>query len=374
MIMIDWLSIIVPYDGPEIGGGRTVVLDDSGVILFEKLHPLAVEGSFSNKVTVKSLPAYSVENRKPLHMANPEKYLPGAYYGEEEKQVPGAMVKGGLYISGNPAKFFQGHNLFGSGRVFPLVYDFVRAVTAAVGVVSVPMMRAVREGNFYLTRIDLTASFELENIFQVRTWLKSATAYASGKNQKISDYDGKTLYMGEYSRRKTVKLYCKADDLKAHPLSLKLSKEQTIFLTKWAQNKLRAEVTLRNMALRDMGMRHGSAWQLEGIESMIYGREIGNLKLSGDYNLTEEEIDLMPKRYRAAFQLYLQGFDLAEMYSRNTYYKYKKYFFEEYQVNISLPVVEKKKTNVVPLMRVLEARPAIIPEEAFAFGLVHGQN
>ena len=30
MIMVDWLSIIVPYEGEEIGDGRTIVIDDSG--------------------------------------------------------------------------------------------------------------------------------------------------------------------------------------------------------------------------------------------------------------------------------------------------------------------------------------------------------
>jgi II/X family phage/plasmid replication protein len=51
--------------------------------------------------------------------------------------------------------------------------------------------------------------FALEDREQVRRWLVAVGQIAHGRHQKVTQFDGQTVYLGKHSRRTTLKAYCK---------------------------------------------------------------------------------------------------------------------------------------------------------------------
>jgi II/X family phage/plasmid replication protein len=65
-----------------------------------------------------------------------------------------------LYLHGNPSKFLQGHNIFGSDDLLSLVYDTYRKVCDALSLrPQLAELGTVREGRYDLSRTDINYSF-----------------------------------------------------------------------------------------------------------------------------------------------------------------------------------------------------------------------
>ena len=88
--MIDWVSakLICNHDPDKLSSGLVASLDRDGNTEWLVHKKFSVEGSFSTKVQIQSL---------------------------TDTQI---------YISGNPTKFLQGHNLFGSNDIVGLMGKF----------------------------------------------------------------------------------------------------------------------------------------------------------------------------------------------------------------------------------------------------------
>ena len=78
----------------------------------------------------------------------------------------------------------------------------------------------------------------------------------------------------------------------------------------------------------------------------------------------------MPNKLRSTYTLWLEGHDLRSMMSKATYYRHCLEL-KELGINIDLRPESTKKSNVIPLIRVLEAKPSSIPNFAFERKLIH---
>ncbi len=58
---------------------------------------------------------------------------------------------------------------------------------------------------------------------------------------------------------------------------------------------------------------------------------------------------------------------------RQTFYRHRRELLE-YGIDINLAVEKLDRSNVAPLIRVLEAKPVEIPDWAFEQGLVHSST
>ena len=84
--------------------------------------------------------------------------------------------------------------------------------------------------------------------------------------------------------------------------------------------------------------------------------------------LKDDVLDSLPPRLRMVYQTWLNGDDLKQILPHNTFYRYKK-ALREFGIDISSKS-PKEKSNVIPLIRVLEAKPVGIPDWAYQKGLV----
>lgn len=341
--MIDWVTAIVPCWHPEqIRDGSFVRIKRDGEIEWSSDRRLTVRGSHDSAVTIRSATWLPVQD--------------GGYCF--------------LEISGNLAKFFQGHNLFGSDNLPGLVFDFMRwlALEQPVAVAPSPSdVQAWRDGQYQLNRVDVTDSFKLRARSDVLAWLRAAeqTAHLShrGRGQLVK---GSTLYFGKNSRRWSLKLYAKGQEIEGNsndqPALASLPQVRA-----WADNVLRAELVIRGMELKRLGLDTVTAWlPLDGVpfDALAMLRDkLGAMTMTTTRTLPDEVLDTLTSAQRTGYLAWVAGNDLRHAMSRPAFYRLRAKLLP-HGVDIATLQPSEDRSNVVPLVRVLEAVPAGVPDWA----------
>lgn len=336
--MIDWLSMVVPFRHPTpIHGERILCVAPSGEVSWVCAKRTTVAGSFST----------GLQLRTATHTADPCTHLE---------------------ISGNPVKFFQGHNLWGTDDLPALVIATVEAIAGSLGLQpSCDDRAAWARGDIQITRVDCTESFHLASLAEVLSWLRAAeqTAHLShrGRGQLVK---GSTLYFGKNSRRWALKLYAKGQEIKAkgHGQDSVLNLPSAVA---WAEKTLRAELTLRSMELKRLQLDFVRDWfPVDGVPFAVTGallrERLGNMTMTTTKHLSAEVMESLRPALRVAVQAWEAGSDLRATLPHRTFYKYRKELLPH---GIDIATLQPREvSNVVPLHRVLEAVPAQIPDWA----------
>nr|CDL66500.1 unnamed protein product [uncultured bacterium] len=335
--MIDWLSMVVPCTHSEpITGGEVVSIKPGGEVDWHCVKRTTVEGSFSTGLQVRTA----------THTAQPCSHLE---------------------ISGNPVKFFQGHNLWGTDDLLALSVTTVETVASLLGLTpSAQDVESWHSGLIQLTRVDVTQSFHLDNMAQVLAWLRSAeqTAHLShrGRGQLVK---GSTLYFGKSSRRWSLKLYAKGQEIRAkgHGQDVILALPSAV---EWAEKTLRAELTLRSMELKRQGLHLAMAWGGDGVPSSVTAAllrdRFGGMTMTTTSHLSAEILDSLRPSLRMAYQSWAAGADLREILPARTFYRHRAALLP-HGIDIAT-LVPREVSNVVPLFKVLEAKPVDVPDWA----------
>lgn len=337
--MIDWVSALIPCRHFEpIHNGLFVRTKRDGSTDWESLSRLSVSGSYESAVTIRSAP----------------------WAGDDV-----------IELSGNLAKFFQGHNLFGTDDLPGLVFEFMRWLSVNhYGTLVAPTpenVEAWRTGAYALHRVDVTTSYTLPTRGDVLAWLRAAeqTAYMKhrGRGQL---YSGNTLYFGKGSRRWSLKLYAKGPEIEdnaAHQPAL----ADLPHLKAWADNVLRAELTLRGMEMKRLGIDTGTAWlPLDevpfDVQSLLQER-MGAMTMTTNNMLTDEARNELTSAQRTAYAAWEAGNDLRDLMSKAAFYKLRAKLLP-HGIDVATVKASEDRSNVVPLVRVLEAVPAQVPDWA----------
>lgn len=327
--MIDMIYGTVPFDWDiPVTGGALVHYRADGTVEWGTDKTLSLRGSHDSRVFVRT------------------------------------VERGKLEFKGNPAKFLQGHNLFGSNDLKGVLIDMLIDVCEAIELApSAENLLAWRRGEIELSRVDVTEMFELPTFADVGAWIQAAGKTASVKWRGRGHYQDGTLYFGKVATGKRaspwqMKLYHKGEEVRVHKLPKDIEKRED--LENWASNKLRIEVTLRTQELKRLGLHNVSSWTVDRanqvFEAYLSKVNFGELAMVD----VETEEDLKPK-LRAVYALWKTGCDMRKLYSRPTFYRYRQEILEVTGADIGTLCV---KDNVVSLRRALEARPAGVPEWA----------
>ena len=329
--MIDWVSAVVPCDHAHpIHGDRIMRVTPQGEQVWETLTAKVVEGSYSDIITIKT---HQVDSQgKPVT----------------------------LYVSGNPVKFMQGHNIFGHNCPHELMAGLMGRLCDLVPELQpTPFQRSLwRQGAFEITRVDITAMFGLGSQAAVNDWLRSAE-FSSRTRHGRPAMKGNTLYWGKTSRRWALKAYSKAAEIKAHPSRRELPEA----LKSWTADKLRVELVIRQMQLKEHGLHVAANWSSgDNTASELYSQYLAKLQMTDNMRVDDDKLKQeLPPRLYGTYALWREGFDLMSTMSRRTFYRHRSELLA-YGVDITNKVPPSEKTNVVPLIRVVEAVPAQVPD------------
>lgn len=331
--MIDWLRFIIPCEHPEpIDGGRVLKINQHREIEWEVQSRLKVLGSHDSSIQVKT------------HSIN----LNG--------------TGSSLYIDGNPVKWLQGHNVWGTDDLLSLVYAFMERLAPLIGATPSEADKAAwMAGGYEIKAIDFNRTWHLSNLADVLAWLRSAEHCAHMRHRgKGTLQGGSTLYFSQHSRRCALKCYSKGLELdaKGHKLPLPL---QLPSLIEWANKSLRIEVRMLSLELKRRGLHVAANWG-DNTVLVIHQDILQGLEMNDAHTLPDFELPDLPPRLLGAYQLWKDGHDLRTIYPRPTFYRYRLKLLEH---GIDISVVQpREKSNVVPLIRVLEALPVGIPDWA----------
>ena len=333
--MIDWVSakIICNHDPNKLSEGLVASLDRDGNTEWLVHKKVTVEGSYSTKIQIQSL---------------------------TDTQI---------YISGNPTKFLQGHNLFGSNDLVSIMWKFFDELLKReeLGLCPDPFQYAnIKDGHYELSRVDVNETWHLNNQKDVLAWIRSVGETAYLKHRGAGQFSGDTAYFGKNSRRWALKCYSKG--LEIQKKDRRLAPELDIpEMREYAHKALRIEGVTRQLELKRRDLHIASNWDIDTAEELLL-EYISKLEMSDVYMLKDDVLDSLPPRLRLTYQAWLNGDDLKSVLPRPTFYRYRKQILE-YGIDISTKS-PKEKNNVIPLIRVLEAKPVGIPDWAYERNLV----
>lgn len=336
--MIDWLTVMVPLPhAAPINGGHVLSLTPEGEIQWQTAKRHTLKGSFSTGLQVRTA------THTPDRCTHVE-------------------------ISGNPVKFFQGHNLWGTDDLPALVAAMVGVVVCLLGTdaASLPCVSSAAL-QAQITRVDVTESFHLESRAQVLAYLRAAeqTAHLAhrGRGQLVK---GSTLYFGKNSRRWSIKLYAKGQEIEAKGHGQESIMELPS-AREWADRTLRAELTLRSMELKRLRLDTVTAWvPVDGVPfdvSALLHERLGDMTMTTTNRLSADVLETLRPALRTAVVAWESGADLRSMLTRPTFYRYRAELLP-HGIDIATLVPREAVSNVVPLHRVLEAKPVGVPEWA----------
>lgn len=339
--MIDWLTFHAPLShqmgrgGPFFAGSIISVQPDPELgeaVEWEVLRRLPVEGSHSSRITVQSAP-----------------------WGTD---------RAGVWVSGNPAKWFQGHNVHGSDDLPGLVREMLARLCRVFGIQPSPEdLRDWEAGVIKLTRVDVTYSWDFGTLPRAMMAIRSLSSTAHLKHRGPGVFKGDTLYFGQKSQRWTLKVYAKGNELQAHPLPIDLAESS---LPAHAAGLVRFELCLRGKWLSGdtPGVMSGLAWVLGWCDTTapeLHQMLLGNLQISEATMLDVHELDGLPRHLLPVYNLWRDGHDLRAIYSRPTFYRHRAQLLK-HGIDIAVKQDRADDSNVVPLRTVLVGKPASVPD------------
>ena len=333
--MIDWITThgFPCYHPTPIDGGHVLSVDRHGNMEWSSQKFLKVVGSSDASIRIKT-----------------------SHVGPSGEGI-------GLSIDGNPAKFLQGHNLFGTDDLIGLMVAFMDKLCPLVGLEPTDLDRQLwLRGHYNLSRVDPNKMFQLANRAEVLAWLRQAEQTATmshrGRGQIAK---GGTLYFGKHSRRSSLKFYSKGQEFEANGSP---EMKELPGLRNYAEGALRGEVVLRSMELKRMGLDLAANWG-DDTASRVTLEFLGRLHMDDLRMTTPERIDELKPALRAVYELWKEGHDIRAMYPKPTFYRYRKQLMNAISIDIAnVQPRDEKPSNVVPLIRVLEATEMGVPDWA----------
>lgn len=322
--MIDWLTCRVPVRLPEpINGGETVKLDRSGEVIQATPHRLMVEGSFSSSLSIRAPSTSELE------------------------------------ISGNVAKWLAGHNLWGTDCPKRLLWAALRRLEGTPEVFPWSLASVGLHGpeclsDTILTRVDCTGMLSLGSLDEVKAFIRSAAATGSLSHRGRGVMREGTVVFGDAKgksfTRNQIVMYAKGQEIVAHKLPDLMMNDPEVMA--WVNKCLRVEVRLGRLDLQDSGLRLLSGW-CEGIALLVWEKAMAKLTFSeADTNF---DISTLPRKYRGTYAMWEIGRDCRQLLSNGTYYSHRAGIRELTGIDIAVPPVPRKVSNVVPLADVLGA-------------------
>lgn len=329
--MIDWITALIPFEHTEsLNDGHVISLDRNGEQEWTTQKRLTVRGSHEATLHIKSDDYTRNSEGKYTH----------------------------ILLDGNPVKFFQGHNLWGTNDLLGLVVETILSVTGSLKLpIALHDWKRLINGEYQLKRVDSTMMLAMGTQADVQAFLYSAerTAHMRYKGQGVMTKG--TLYFGKHSRRETLKMYSKATEITAKGHKLPSTLQQLPAIHDWVADKLRLEVCTRSMELKERGLQLACNWHDNTPEETLL-KALSGLNMSEQHTITPAALDGLSPRLVAVYHLWKEGHDLKAMYPRKTFYRYRKALQEAAGIDIAV----KQGNRQEPHPNVIEFRRVLRPE------------
>jgi II/X family phage/plasmid replication protein len=227
-------------------------------------------------------------------------------------------------ISGNPSKFLQGHNVFGSADPKRLVVLTMEKLCSLLGVEPTSLDRLSWEkGAYDFHRLDITGMIDCGTSQRVRKLLDVLGQTSRTKHQAPVVRSGTVIY-GTRDRRQKLVLYNKGEELKKHPPSAKLAPEWHQPLHVAAEGKLRAELRLGSKWFHENREFRRARWWDADLAATLLDERLADVEVSDTMRLADDAVLNLPPKLVPIYHAWRAGCDLQTVYARRTFYRYRR--------------------------------------------------
>jgi II/X family phage/plasmid replication protein len=281
--------------------------------------------------------------------------------------------KNNIYFSGNPSKFLQGHNVFGSDDCLSLVVQCLKLMNECsdlnLGLDETRIISAVADAR--ITRVDINYSYCLGSVANVRSFIRSLEHISRSRHGR-SELQGSTLYFGKTSKRWSIKMYSKSDELnarqKGHALSDKMiNEQQSQKIKKFASSLLRIELTLRSKELEKLNIK--KITDLQNRTEELFMNYVERLEVSVITKLADNVLMAVPASSRPVYTMWFEGYDVRAILPKSSYYNHRRVLLR-YGINISVKSEKALLAEQPTLDKILSKGFVDVPLWAHSEGLV----
>ena len=268
-----------------------------------------------------------------------------------------AVSPGLLEVSGNLAKFLQGHNIYGTDQLPDLIRAFLARIQPSLWPDGMPWID-VMGGT--LSRVDCTSGFQLDSLADVLTWIRAAEerGNCSHRGRGILKGEGTLVYgdaTGKRAKAWQLTFYSKGLETGKRPLPLPMMQRRDV--VDYVNRLLRCEVRVRGAELKRMGLSVVENWEPDTCAN-VWREKLGRVDFSEGVVMDCSEFEGVKPRLLDAYDAWRAGRDLRQGRPGRSFYRLRREMKDQFGVDIAITA---PKSNVVPLRRVLVAVPAQRP-------------
>lgn len=308
MIMIDWISCTITTPDPVYTGNRTsnigLELSPDGEITQRFFKSLSV--SFDDQPSSSRL----------VQVKTPDPY--------------------NLYFSGNPSKFLQNHNLFGSDDPVGLYIESGQRVRSRCGLFPSPQSYDACEFTApKFSRLDITRSFRFASGSDAQDYIRYVAGTARTRHGAAKLYGSETAQFGQGSRRWNFKIYDKHAEIKKNHKGIYQDEE----LFEWSKGVVRFELCLRGMELHKINETVALRGRIDfqTIWQYYFNRITFNENTAMTITKTIEGYEKLTNAEKGVYMRWKNGEDLRHTLTHDTFYRHRRAILASVGVDISTP-------------------------------------
>ena len=328
--MIDWLTftIEVAHKKGVFGGFRTN-LDEKRNLRSEFTTFAILQGTHESRLMVKS-------------------------QNEVLDTKTGEPMFTQLFVTGNPVKVLQGHNIFGTDDVHALTYAITDKIIKFFALDI--DIQSIKVADVDLKKVDVNYSFNLPNQEAVERWINSAERSASipyaGRGVLKSST---SLVFSESSKHWRLKAYGKHKELMARSKTTKLLNPDLVSFTK---NLLRVELEAKRI-LKNDNLNNLNNWTMH-TPRKLFNEYLSKMNITDNLIVPDDKLKELTPSAQAVYMLWLEGHEMKTLYAnRQTFYSWRNKLIK--QINVDIALTRKggkgKIKHEVPLVEYIKAEP-----------------
>lgn len=269
----------------------------------------------------------------------------------------------GIQIAGNPAKFLQGHNLWGTSSLQSLITDVHDLLAEQIQELPLGLFWHAYDFEENVSRLDLTRSIRFGSQEEARQFMSilEYTGHSRHKGRSKA-YDNLlsvgTVYFGKHSRRWSLKVYLKLEEFERHWTG---ERDGTYdHLRDWCAGIVRFELCLRgpevSRILYEDGYRINHCQLLEA-----WTRYFNRITWSHMDLPIEQVIEKVRPKLKLVVSAWVDGRDLKQWLPHRTFYDYRRQLLE-HGIDIAVPYQSTEEEEKPSLFEIPADDPRWDPE------------
>lgn len=239
-----------------------------------------------------------------------------------------------LEITCSPLKIVQGHNLFGTSDLVPLLAEVGFVVADGLGLSPTDEEKEKwLAGQIELKQVDCTLMVHLGSQDEVDSAIE-VLKLADHERLRQKAVFPHSVYFKEAGGRYSFKAYAKWHEIQNSKTRIPESVPGRDQLTESAEDALRFEVTLRNPKLKTLKAKYANQWSTQ-LVAKVLADQVSSIITLGDPDIARAGLDELPPKLKMPYIAWEGGASLKEFASsRTTREKYRRQILEATGIDV----------------------------------------